>query len=151
MRVTATIEGGAELKAKLQALASGVSGVLQVAAEAGAEVIAAEAERLAPGPHIEMAPGKVTNARAQVFIGPDDDHWYYKFLETGAGDHEITPATKQALAFLGAEGPVVAKIVAHPGLDAEPFLRPAIDSQTAPATDAAGRILRREIARIAGG
>ena len=151
MRVVATVEGGEELRAKLKQLQIDVAAALAHAAETGAEIIESEARRRAPGPHIETQKGKVSKTRAEYLIGPDDDHWYYRFFETGAGEHEIGPDVKQAISFEGAEGAIVRRRVDHPGMDAEPFLRPAIDSGKAAATNAVGKDLKAAIDRVARG
>ena len=83
--------------------------------------------------------------RAVAEIGPDADHWYYRFAETGAGRHEIKAAPGGALVFEGREDTQFAKKVDHPGFAARPFLRPAIEGRQSDATHAAAAELRRII------
>ena len=64
-------------------------------------------------------------AGVEVGIGPDKDHWFYQFSETGAAAHEINGSP---LLFQGREGMVKTARVSHPGMPAKPFLRPAHDS-----------------------
>ena len=89
---------------------------------------------------------KVSDAAVEVGIGPDKDHWYYQFFETGAGRHPIGPESKKAIRFPGAEGQELVRFgVTHPGMAARPFLRPALDGQKAEAVRALGQELRRRI------
>lgn len=141
-RVRVEIVGDKELIAKLGGVRAIVGKVLVKAAEAGAQVIENEAERRAPGPHVgtELVEEETTSTRATVAIGPDRDHWYYRFFETGATRHEIDPHRKKALAFeAGGEG-IVRTLVNHPGMPAEPFLRPAIDNRKEAASQETGDV-----------
>lgn len=152
MRLTVHLEGEQELKAQLEALGRAARGAtLERAAMAGAEVIRAEAQRRAPGPHIESEITQAADLAIEVGIGPDKAYWYYLFFETGAAGHAITPATKGGLAFGGDDGPIVRFGVDHPGMAAEPFLRPAIDGQGPAAVAATGAELKRGIDAVARG
>jgi hypothetical protein len=51
--------------------------------------------------------------------------------------------------FVGHEGEVVRVKVAHPGMVAEPFLRPALDGRREMAVAATGQELRKGIERVA--
>jgi HK97 gp10 family phage protein len=144
-RVTIKIEGDKELKRKLDLLGRRARGSLLKAAEAGAEVIEAAAEQKAPGPHIATGNQKVEGGIAEVSIGPDKEHWHYQFFETGATGHEITGSP---LIFEGKTGLVVTKRVDHPGMQAEPFLRPALSERSEAAKDAAGRVFKSEIDQL---
>jgi HK97 gp10 family phage protein len=145
--VTYKIEGWEELKAKLERLEAAARGpALEAAARAGAEVIRAEANRRAPGPHVELETTTVTAAEVEVAIGPDRGHWYYQFFELGAGRHTIGPKSKKAIKFPGAEGQEAIRFgVTHPGMTARPFLRPALDGQKGSAVEAVGEELRRRV------
>lgn len=145
---TVRIEGMEELLRKLGQLQDDVSAVLDEATLAGAEVVRTYAAQQAPGPHVEKDLAARTRLAAEAHVGPDDAHWYYKFAETGTGPHEIGPDAKQALAFEGNEGRVVTTFVDHPGHPAEPFLRPALDTQKGAATDAVGAVLKRAIEAV---
>jgi len=133
----ATIEGDKEFEAKLASLRSQISGILEEATLAGAEVIKDQADHLAPAPHIETEIVESTHYQATADIGPDEDHWYYRFLETGAGPHEITAP---GLVFTGMEGDQIVRVsVDHHGMAARPFLRSAHDEKQAEATEATGQ------------
>ncbi len=144
-RVTAKIEGGAELVRRLEKMGLDVRQVVEAAAQAGAQVIADAANGLAPAPRVLVEadakarkPGRVT-----MSVGPDKEKWYWMFLETGATEHPITPRRKKALAFDVDGERVMAWAVKHPGMAARPFLRPAFDAEQANAKDMVGEHIKQ--------
>ena len=143
MKVTVKIEGLDDLRAKFAQTRMGTDAVLGTAVLAGAEVVRQAAERDAPGPHIEMELEHSGGHKAEAIIGPDDEHWYYMYAETGTVGHGIEPLSKEALSWPGI-GHAVGSVW-HPGRAAEPFLRPAIDSNHGRILDAIGRVLRSVI------
>jgi HK97 gp10 family phage protein len=149
MKITAKIEGDKELLEAFRRLKIDVAAVLEKAALAGAEEIRAAAQSKAPGPHIEIEidEKQSTANRRVAAIGPDKEHWFYQFFETGAGGHEIDGKTKKALAFEGREGAIVRRVVKHPGIAAAPFMRPAFDSRKDTAVARAGEVLKKAIER----
>lgn len=151
VKVNLKITGERDLKRKLDELGAKARGALLKAAQAGGEVIQADANGSAPGPHVVVGNGKVEGGRAEVSIGPDKEHWYYQFFETGASEHEIKGSRKRkgkAIAFEGDDGLVVTGSVDHPGIEAKPFLRPAIDRRKEQARDRAGKVFKEEIDRM---
>ena len=82
--------------------------IVDTALLAGGEVIRAEAESRAPGPHIvkELEDGKtvkkwksssqagtykgIVDSSRCVVIGPDSAHWFYRFQEFGTKTHGVT-------------------------------------------------------------
>lgn len=140
MGFRAEIKGDEELKKKIIGLRKDISAILDQAAGAGANVIADEANHLAPGPHIETEIVESTWTHSDINIGPDKEHWYYQFFETGVQPHEITPSKVGGLAFPGREGEMVVRVFAsHQGMGAKPFLRPAHDTKKGDAEEATGR------------
>jgi HK97 gp10 family phage protein len=136
----AEIQGDDEFYKKLRMMANQMSLILEEAAQAGADVVKDESNRLAPGPYIETDLAKKTRHFAEMEIGADEDHWYYRFFETGAASHEITPDQKSGLEFPGREGEMIVRIFAsHQGMPAAPFLRPAHDGKRKEAEEATGR------------
>jgi len=134
------LEGLDDLERKLVAIRKEVGAILEQAAQAGADVVAREANSLAPGPNIKTEVVAKTWTHADINIGPDRDHWYYMFFETGAQAHEITPRKTGGLKFPGREGEMVVRVFAsHQGMGAVPFLRPAMDAKRDEAEDATGR------------
>ena len=143
--VTVRLEGGEELLEKLRSLDLSVKAELREAGLAAAERIRAAAAGMAPGPHIRLRVARQTATMVVMEIGPDADHWYYKFFETGARPHEIVG--NPTLSFEGRSGRVVTRRVQHPGMAANPFLRPAMDAEEGGARDEFGARLRARIER----
>jgi len=138
--------------------------VIESALTAGGTIIHRAAQSRAPG-KIEMQLiggrtlrkkvdakfSKVVKANAKLMaIGPDAEHWYYRFFEFGATKHEIRVRKAKALRFEGNEGIVFAKRSKQTGgVRMRPFLRPAVDGNKAAAVDAMITVLRREINKVA--
>jgi len=120
-----------------------VNAILEVAVHAGAAVIQEIADANAPrGGSVVKQTTKRKPASVIVDIGPDREHWFYKFFETGATEHEITG---NPLVFRGDAGIVVVRSVDHPGMVASPFLRPALDGQKDNAAAEVGRVLKTQL------
>lgn len=122
--VVVRIEGGEVLLRRLHELGVNVQDVLEAATVAGAELVREAAEGRAPGPHVERETVRRSQERCEVDVGPDKEHWYYRFAETGARAHGISG---DPLVFEGSSGLVVTRHVDHPGTPQRPFLRPAMD------------------------
>ena len=116
--------------------------IMKEAVLLGAEIVKDEANPNAPGPHIEVAIDKVTETNATAKVGPDNEHWYYRFAELGATSHEISGAP---LVFQGSEGLVVTGSVTHPGRAARPFLRPAMESKSQEVQQAMADVIEEEM------
>ncbi len=143
MRIELDLKGDKKLIAALGRLGVGVNRLLVRAAQAGGGVIRKDANRRAPGPHVETEISSPRMDRVRVDVGPDRDHWYYGIFETGATPHTIRPKTRKMLRFQGEGGDeVFARAVQHPGMPARPFLRPALDERKDQAVDAVGDVLR---------
>lgn len=150
IKPTVVLLGEDDLRQALKELQDAAKKALQEAVKAGAQVVMDEANRNAPGPHVISKVSKRRNDYAEVEIGPDKDHWYYQFFETGATAHEI-PKKKSAglLHFTGSGGDDVFTGKAnHPGMPAKPFLRPAIDEHGDEARERAGAVLREVIEAV---
>lgn len=144
MRINTSLTGEKELLADLKRIGVDVLALKKSAAAAGGNAIKGLALRRAPGPHIEVkVRGTTTGARADV--GPDKEHWYYSFFETGAVAHSEKPGKGKLMAFEGEEGQVFTTHVDHPGMPAQPFLRPAIDEGEDLAVGAVATVLRRAV------
>lgn len=141
------LEGGEELLEALRQIDANMKAVLRAATLEGAQPVVDAANSMAPGPHIEAEVVRATIGEATVAIGPDQEHFYYRFFETGAAGHEIAGSP---LAFEGSAGLIVTASVAHPGMAAKPFLRPALDEKGDDARDALGAALRVEIEKVKG-
>lgn len=106
--ITAKVQGVSELRLALHALQASAKAALKDASLAAAEPIHDEAERLAPrggdrrkighlADHIEVEVAKSTPSTCLVRIGPDADHWYGRFPETGTIKMAATPYLRPAL------------------------------------------------------
>lgn len=139
-----------ELKRKLEALKNEIDKkpIQEEAVMAGAAVIRDEADVRAPGPHnvAEIVERKDLRDVVTAGVGPDKDHWHYRFSETGATPHEIKVA-QGAIVFYGDQAtPFIGKSVQGAGgTVAKPFLRPAVENKGAAAIDAMGKVLREGI------
>ena len=137
------IDGLDEALAALRRAGVSTRPILRAASEAGAEIIAEAARGLAPGPEIETDVVESKADSITVDVGPTKAKWYYRFFETGAGPHAIKG--KPLLIFEGDLGLVRIEAVQHPGMAAEPFLRPAYDAHGNEAVDEIGDKLRAAI------
>lgn len=140
--------GDRELEAKLRQVRAAVGKVLDDAGESGANIIQAEAAHRAPGPHIEIEQIEKTLTKVSYAIGPDREHWYYQFFETGAGAHEIDGKVKKAIMFVSNGESIVRRIVHHPGMAADAFLRPAMDNKHDQAAETVGSVFWTAIERV---
>jgi len=91
VRISATLEGGEELLKKLKGLGIDATAAADRATHAAMSVARDKIEADAPGPFIEMQrDDKIKGAgRAAYDVGPDTDHWFYQFFETGVQPFEI--------------------------------------------------------------
>lgn len=143
-RVTVQVEGGEELVRKLHRIGVDVDAELEAAALLGAAVIKMAANTRAPAPEIESEVVERAPGHVEVEIGPPEEKWFWRFLETGAGAHQISGAP---LVFEAGGGTVAAWAVSHPGMAAKPFLRPAFDQESDNAGKRVGDVLRKVIER----
>jgi HK97 gp10 family phage protein len=180
----------AEHNRKLKKLAAAVrEEVVKQALLAGGVVIQGAAKAKAPGPHIgvEVMTGaelskKWRSAGAQgvkpealyAAIGPDTDHWYYRFAEYGVKSHGVKnrkrtrkeiqaryaqgrtayrsirrqfAGRKPAMFFAINGRPVFTRRVK--GFAARPFLKPAAEGNKEAAVQELGRVIGREIEKAA--
>lgn len=86
-------------------------------------------------------PGVLSEEDDEVLVGPNVPYAIY--IEMGTKPHIITPRTKKALYWKGAEHPV--KKVHHPGTDAKPFVQPSFEEIKAFYKDIIVQTVRRNI------
>jgi hypothetical protein len=146
-RIRVELIGDAELRDKIHRLGVGVQAANSKAARAAEVPIQMEASEGAPGPHILALQSKreSTETLAVVDIGPDKEHWFYQFFETGAIAHTIKAKKAKALAFEGRNGLVVTKSVQHPGMQKHPFLKMAMTHNIDLVQELAGKVFLQEI------
>lgn len=140
------VEGDKLLLAKLKQMGVNVDALLEAAVTAGAVIVEAAARVNAPGPEIEHETAVKTKRMVAVAVGPTKRRWYYRFMETGAGAHQITG--NPWLVFDGDMGRVRVRSVQHPGMAARPFLRPAIDERQREAETAMGRVWKAAVEAV---
>ncbi len=147
-KVTARVDGGDQLLKELASLGGNVRSSARSAVRAGARVIQAEAESNTQtlgdgsGKHTAIKISQRVKGTIEAMIGPSKRKWWYRYFETGVTAHEITGGP---LVFEGDEGLVVIGSVRHPGMAAQPWLRPAFDTKQDDAVQAVGDTLRRAV------
>jgi len=132
--------------------------VTDAALLAGGQIIQADANSSAPGPHIivevvqgrtllKKKPGLRVKANARVVaVGPDKKHWYYQFAEYGARKHEISVTESGLIAFAGNAGIAIRQWATKTGgVRMRAFMRRAMASKAAAALKAIGNVLDNEI------
>ena len=146
-KVRVELIGDAELRDKLHRMGDNVRQANSKAARAGEVPIQEQANVGAPGPHILALQSKreSTEALAVVDIGPDKEHWFYQFFETGAIAHTIKAKNAKALAFEGRNGLVVTQSVQHPGMKKKPFLKKSMTDNIDLVQELAGKVFLQEI------
>ena len=146
-KVRVQLIGDAELRDKLHRMGQNVQKANSKAARAAEVPVQVEATEGAHGPHIMALQSKreSTEALAVVDIGPDKEHWFYQFFETGAVAHPIKAKKARALAFEGRKGLVVIPAVQHPGIKKKPFLKKALRDNQDQVVEIAGKIFLAEI------
>jgi len=124
-QITLVIENADEVVAALESLGVEASAVIEQVFMAGAKLLVEAANGLAPSPGNEAEMTKRTSQSITVHVGPDTDHWYLLFAETGTQPHEISPTLAQALTI----GDGFFARANHTGSVARPFLRPTVHSK----------------------
>lgn len=147
-RVTAKVEGGDQLLKDLADLGGNVRSTARTAVRAGAKVIQEQAELNAQGlatraaKHTQIKISQRVKGTIEAMIGPSKRKWYFRYFETGVTSHEITGAP---LVFEGDSGLVIIGGVHHPGMVAQPWLRPAFDAKQGDAPAAVEAVFKKAI------
>lgn len=108
-----------EVRRLLEQLGPRAKAVLPAAVEAGAGVLR---DKMASKAQSDGIGVEVDGATA--LIGPDKEHFYLAFFETGTGAHRVEPGGKRALHW-GGEAFSAGHMVG--GIAPRPFMRPAVD------------------------
>lgn len=154
------LEGGDELLKKLELMGQKALSVLKDATHDGANAVFDDIKNNAPGSKsIVMVDSNKPRGYGvySVDIGPDREHWFYQFFETGVRPYEINMAKKrskrasgrgrkiksdkQAMSF---GGQVFKKVVRGPMI-ARPFLRNNFLPRQKDIEDAFGDTIKREV------
>lgn len=144
------VKGLKELAAMLQTLPAKLeANVLRSALRAGANVVKAEAVRMAPVKSGLLRAGlkvSTNNRRGTVTakVKATGKHAYIApWLEYGVAAHKISGKKGGWLSF----GGLFAKSVQHPGFAPRPFMRPALDSQAQAALVAVGNAIKKRLTK----
>lgn len=106
--ITAKVHGMPELRMALKAMQAQAKAALLASSLAASQPIHDEAERIAPrgfdrrgighlADHIEVDVVKSAASVCIIRIGPDQDHWYGRFPETGTRKMSARPYLRPAL------------------------------------------------------
>ena len=170
---TVEIEGGKELLNQMRLLGEDAKGILPKAGQAGGASIARFARSGAPGPGIVVERARPFTDEVVTFeVGPDKDHWYYRFFEFGVQPFEIdmigrrssrSAVNRKKSAERGVTvrtrgrkirsehralkwgGNIIKSVVQRGAFAAKPFLRRAVRDNNDAIAAAVGDVLRREI------
>lgn len=136
-----------QLPAKMEA------NIMRSALRAGANTIKAEAQRqLASNGSVKtgiLSKGLKVSTRAKrgtvtASVKALGKHSHIaRWIEFGTAAHAITSKNKGFLKFAGG----IYKAVNHPGMKPRPFMRPAIDSQSAAAVVAVGEAIKKRLTK----
>ena len=152
MASTVSLEGLDDVIAELKRRGLNVTAGLETICRAGAQVVLDDAADRAPGSIGERLLMKTVQKRktaVTVAVGPGKRDLVARLLEYGVGPHDIGAGSKKrrrgkkrrVLYFDGR----FATRVHHPGMRAQPYLRPAFDYNQGKAQDAMGNETERLI------
>lgn len=164
-RFRLVVSGGAELQNAIRRAGTDASLALPIAVADGAGAVAKLSGQQAPGPHIVIEASKPFNAMSVAYdIGPDRDHWYYQFFETGVQGFEVNAIKRRAvrasgrarnlkepgpraLAFAGQ----LFSVVKRGPMPARPFLRNTLIGNSEQIAAFIGAAIKRALNQIGGG
>ena len=135
MKVSVKFEGIDELQLKIAYLSgSDARKVLGEGAAAGAKVVLRKAKPNAPGSKkLGYKVFRHTNVAVSL-VRPIRGHWYYKFRENGSKAHGPKKTWRKFLMWRENGKKIIAKRVR--GIQARPFLRPALENNLQEVQDA---------------
>lgn len=158
------ISGGKQLAEFLNQLPLKIErNIMRSALRAGASVIAKEAKINAPikSGNLKKSIRTGSNTRrgyVEAYIAAGGRRskdgklkkgaFYAQFIEYGTATHFIKPKNKKKLSFVAKDGTNVNTFsVNHPGIQAKPFMRPALDSKGAQAVSAVTEKIRARLTK----
>ena len=143
------IEGTEQINAALKRLGAEATAIATAATMAAAEIARAEAASKAAQTSQKLAdgmlkePATTKSDEVVVKVGPNKEHFWGIYFEFGTSPHHITPDEAKALQINLDQ--FASNVDYSVGLDAQPFLRPALDA-TADAVQAEiARQLKKEL------
>ncbi len=145
VKTSAVIKGEAELMGRLNAMSANIKkDISHDALLEGAKIVQQAQEAKAPGQvaqHIEIEIDTSTGV-PKATIGPHKDYWQGVFVEFGVRPHTISAKNKTVLSD---RAQVFGKEVDHPGLTAEPFVRPSLDEHEDEVKRKIGEVIARRL------
>lgn len=153
------VEGGEKLQAELQKMGADALRVVKKATYDGANAVYGDIRRDAPGPHIEIVEADKPRAAGvfSVEMGPDKEHFFYQFFETGVQPFEINMVKRRSKRSSGRGrklkgdkkaihfGDIFAKRIQRGGMAARPFLRTNFIPKRAQIETAFGATIKAEV------
>ena len=148
--MTATVTGLAELQAFLDQLPAKVEqNIMRAALRQGANVVKAEAMANVPVKSGLLKAGLKVSTKSRrgvvtAIVKAGGKHAYLaRWIEYGTAAHFIKPKKAKSLFWAG----LMRDGVDHPGSQAKPFLRPALDSQAQAALMAVGEAIKKRLTK----
>lgn len=143
----AKFKGGKELQQFLSQLPAKLEqNVMRSALRAGAKVVLNEAKDNVPVQDGRLRDSLKLSVRAKrgtVTAKVSTKLFYARFVEFGTAVHLIKPRKAKALSI----GSSLRETVEHPGAQAKPFLRPALDGKAGEALVAVGNQIRKRLTK----
>lgn len=144
------VTGLRELQAFLDQLPAKMeANVIRSALRAGANVILEEAKQNVPVGDGDLRKSIRVSTKskrglvtASIKAG-NKKAWYWKFVEYGTAAHKIAGRKGGILSFGGFFG----RSVSHPGAQAKPFMRPALDTKSNEAIAAVGEAIKKRLSK----
>lgn len=119
------LEGFDELEQKLLQMGKEAGQSIDKATSTGAWYVRGRQEAQAPEKNVTTVVKESSDEHSAVYlIGLIPAKWFLRFFEYGAQPHEITGAP---LKFFGNFGFIQAPKVNHPGMAAQPFVKPSLN------------------------
>lgn len=144
------IKGGKELQAMLNSLPVKIErNILRSALRQGANVLRDEARANVNDVSGDLSRSIKTKVRAKrgevtaTVVAGDDKAFYAHMVEFGTDAHVITAGEKGVLDVPGH----ATATVNHPGAQAAPYMRPAMDTKTSQAIQAVGEQIRKRLTK----
>lgn len=131
-----------EVARKLRELGLEADVILEAAVQAGAEILQDRTNADQPGADNQIELERTRPGNVSGKVGPSVEKWFYRFKETGADGHEIAADVASALRF---EDGSFRQSASHPGVAADPFLRPAADEEQPEVERAVGNVFANEL------
>jgi len=146
----ANVKGLSELQAFLDQLPAKMEqNIMRAALRQGANVMRDEVKSSAPFKTGLLRDGLKVSTRSKrgvvtASVKAKGKHGFIaRWLEYGTAAHKILPKSKKSIFFNG----VFSEGVDHPGINAKPFMRPALSSKSSEALMAVGETIKKRLTK----